>query len=135
MALKKPARAKRKLGTSKTVDRECPPNILSALAERARYVGSAYHRPPGSKMGKPAGRAHPTAGKCDAKWTFEDANRVLKDAIRNSFVSPDAREGFPQFAWHLDGGTLYEAVLSNQTLGEYHAYPLNDRREWPRGFQ
>jgi len=137
MPLKKPERAKRKLGTSKhMVDPEdCEPSSLSGLAERARYVGSPYHRPPGSQMGKPAGRAHPAAGKCDPKWTFEDANRALKNAIRNGKVSPDVLEGFPRYAWHKDGDTLYEAVLSNQTLGEYHAYPLNDRREWPREFQ
>jgi hypothetical protein len=135
--LTKPERIRRKLGISKTIDRGCPTERLADLAERARYTGSPYHQPPGSKIGsssRPVGRDYPAASKCDSKWTKEEANRALKDAIRTSSVSPDARSGVPKYVWYLDGATLYEARLTNETLGEYHAYPLNDAREWPRGF-
>jgi hypothetical protein len=58
---------------------------------------------------------------------------VLKEAIRSGLVSSDWQGDFPRFAWHLAGETLYQAVLSNQVGGDYHAFPLESRDEWPKG--
>jgi hypothetical protein len=42
---------------------------------------------------------------------------------------------FPRYAWHKDGEIVYQAVLSNEEQGDYHAYPLEDPQEWPRGMR
>lgn len=83
--------------------------------------------------GNLVGRRWPHASKCPAEWDRQSATRALREAIRAVRVSADWDEGsdFPKFIWHLEGETLYEARLSNRELGEYHAYPLEDRREWP----
>ena len=47
----------------------------------------------------------------------------------------DWRGSFPRYTWHHDGQTVYEAFLSNQETGEYHAYPLSEEREWPKGLK
>ena len=107
--------------------------VLLRAAEAARYVSSSYHRSPGSPMGQPLSRPWPHASRCPTKWDLPAATRVLKEAIRTGCVSEDWRGDFPRFAWHMDGEILYEAVLSNQTGGEYHGYPLESRAEWPRG--
>jgi hypothetical protein len=107
---------------------------LRRAAETAQYTGSPYHRVAGSLMGgNLVGRRWPHASKCPAEWDRQSATRALREAIRAVRVSADWDEGsdFPKFIWHLEGETLYEARLSNRELGEYHAYPLEDRREWP----
>jgi hypothetical protein len=129
--LQKPTRAKRKLGQDKALGTHLDEASLADAAERARYVGSPYHRPPGSPMGLPKDRRYPQASKCDIKWTKETANRALKESIRAGHVSAEWENGLPRRVWHRDGRVLYEAVLSNRELAEYHAYPLNEEREWP----
>lgn len=106
---------------------------LLRAAEAARYVSNPYHRPPGSPMGPSLHRPFPHASKCPSSWDLIAATRALKEAIRVGCVSIEWRGEFPRFAWHLDDQTLYEAVLSNQVSGEYHAYPLESRSEWPKG--
>jgi len=109
--------------------------MLATAAEGARYTGSPYHRPPGSKMGLPKGRSYPHASKCDPKWLPETANRALKDAIRRGVVSEEWDNGFPCYAWYRDGSTVYRAELHNRESGEYHAYPLSEEHEWPKGLE
>jgi hypothetical protein len=107
---------------------------LKRAAATALYAGSPYHRVTGSPMGGvPAGRRWPHASKCPPIWDERSATQALREAIRAGRVSADWDEdsNFPRLVWHLDGETLYEARLSNKELGEYHAYPLEDRREWP----
>ena len=108
---------------------------LRVAAETARYAGSPYHRLPSSKMGKPSGRNWPTASKCDPEWTFESATNALRTAIRAGTVSAKWEGQYPCFAWHLVGDVLYEARLSNREKGEYHAYPLESKLEWPNGLR
>jgi hypothetical protein len=131
MPLGKPQRAKRKLGHEKELANGLAHTELANVAEKVRYVGSPYHRLPGSPMGQPKDRKFPEASKCDKKWTLGLANQALKASILQGVVSSGWENGFPRKVWHLDGETLYEAVLSNRDQGEYHAYPLNERREWP----
>ena len=136
MALKKPARRKRppkgkQILVITAQNRETASVLLNNAAATARYTGSPYHRVRGSKMGSIADRQWPDASKCDPKWTRESATRALKRAIQDCHVSADWVNGFPRMVWYLDEGVLYEARLSNSGLGEYHAYPLEDVREWP----
>jgi hypothetical protein len=106
---------------------------LLRAAEAARYVSSPYHRPARSPMGPALHRPFPHASKCPTSWDLTGATRALKEAIRTGCVSAEWRAAFPRFAWYVDGEILYEAVLSNQDRGEYHAYPLESRSEWPKG--
>lgn len=131
MSLKKPQRAKRKLGQEKELAVGLAQAELAEVAEKVRYVGSPYHRPTGSPMGQPKDRNFPEASRCDRKWTRPLANRALKASIIQGLVSSDWDNGFPRKVWYRDGETLYKALLSNRDQGEYHAYPLNERREWP----
>jgi hypothetical protein len=83
-------------------------------------------------MGSKTERRWPDASKCDPDWTRDDATRALRTAIADGTVSATWQSGFPRFVWYQDEGNLYEARLSNSGLGEYHAYPLEDQREWPK---
>jgi hypothetical protein len=109
--------------------------VVAALrnaAQTAQYRSSPYHRVTGSRMGTfSVTRRWPHASKCPPQWDREVATRALREAIRAGRVSADWDGNFPRFVWHLEGETLYEARLSNREQGEYHAYPLEDRREWP----
>lgn len=90
---------------------------------------------PRSKMGASAVRDWPYAAKCESHWTKPMATRALRNAILAGNVSNDWRGGFPRYVWHVEGELVYEAVLSNQDQGHYHAYPLESRHEWPSGLK
>jgi hypothetical protein len=106
--------------------------LLKSAAERAQYTGSPYHRTAGSKMGSKTDRRWPDASKCDPDWTRDVATGSLRRAIADGTVSRAWQNGFPRLVWYLHEGVLYEARLSNSVSGEYHAYPLEDQREWPK---
>src|SRR5208282_1369956 len=105
---------------------------LTRAADNAQYLGSPYHRLRGSIMGAVTDRQWPDANKCPLTWTRESATRALRRAIRDGYVSAAWEGEFPRLAWILVDEILYEARLSNSAAGEYHAYPLEDRREWPK---
>jgi hypothetical protein len=109
--------------------------FLRHAAENARYVGSPYHRPPGSPMGQAVSRRYPHASKCAPDWTLVSATGALREAIRAGRVSAAWQGRFPKHVWHLREDVLYECRLSNRELGEYHGYPLEDRREWPKNIR
>jgi hypothetical protein len=133
MALRKPKRRVKKVGPRRVIATEIDHDKLASASAEARYGGSPYHRPPGSKMGPPVKRTYPHASKCDPKWTPQSAVQALKEAIAAGFVSEEWRGDFPRYAWYRDRDVVYEAVLSNRVAGEYHAYPLSEKHEWPRG--
>jgi len=141
MPLKKPPRRTRKPRNKKRVlvvaseNRAAASALLTKASQSAVYKGSPYHRVRGSKMGASADRQWPDASKCDPNLTRETATRVLRAAIRDGQVSAAWRDGFPRMVWAMIDGVLYEARLSNSTQGEYHAYPLEDQREWPNVFR
>jgi hypothetical protein len=108
---------------------------LKNAADVAIYRGSPYHRTRQSRMGSSADRAWPDASKCDRRWTQETATRVLRGSIRDGQVSASWIGRFPKLVWTLVDDVLYEARLSNRVLGEYHAYPLEDKREWPQNLR
>lgn len=132
MPLQKPQRPKRKSAVAKPLDQTRGADDLAALAETVKYVGSPYHRQRGAPMGGSVERAWPAANKCPLKWTFEAANRALKEGVRMGYISMETSNGFPRRIWYKDGDVLYEARLSNAANGEYHAYPFSSRREWPK---
>lgn len=132
MALEKPKRRAKREG-KKEVRKDPRPNDLAKAAERAHYVGSPYHKLPGAEMGPPATRRWPHASKCERTWTRESATRALKEAIRAGLVSEEWRGEFPRYVWHVTKEAVYEGILSNQDGGDYHAYPLEDERQWPKG--
>lgn len=141
MALRRPKRRKlhfqKKVILKLTTANEATwiPRLIAA-GSQARYVSSPYHRPSGSKMGRPVGRKWAHTSKCNPKWSRADATRALRQAITAGNVSPIWDGGFPLHVWYMDDDdVLYEARLSNRESGEYHAYPLEDRREWPKNFQ
>ncbi|MGY4198902.1 hypothetical protein ACVI1L_004711 [Bradyrhizobium sp. USDA 4516] len=108
---------------------------LKAIISRVRYTGSAYHRAVGSRAGPIARRAGLTS-KCPPNWTNATATEALRRAISEAKVSCYWEgAGFPRYVWYLDGDVLYEARLTNRENGEYHAYPLEDRSQWPKNFR
>jgi hypothetical protein len=130
----KPAKRKEVIAiTSK--NRAAVSVALTKAASAAIYRGSPYHRTRQSPMGSSADRLWPDASKCDPKWTREAAVRALRRAIQDGNVSASWIGSFPRLVWILAEGVLYEARLSNSVLGEYHAYPLEDQREWPSKFR
>lgn len=136
MPLVKPQRRSsvRSRRPSKVLMKDPSEQALLRAAEAARYVSSPYHRPPPrSPMGPALSRPFPHASKCPTSWDLITATAALKEAIRTGCVSSEWRGTFPRFAWYMDRETLYEAVLSNHVSGEYHAYPLESRNEWPKG--
>lgn len=114
----------------KSVWKECPSEDLKDAAGRAIYEGSAYHRQRGG--GATSGRRYPAASKCDDGWTLDSATQALREAISKGQVSEAWKSGFPRNVWYVDEEVVYEAVLHNEGVGAYHAYPLNNE-EWPRG--
>lgn len=38
------------------------------------------------------------------------------------------RGGFPQYVWHREGDTIYEARQGSPGSGEYHGYPLEGQQ-------
>ena len=107
---------------------------MKTAAAKVRYTGSPYHRSPGSKSGSIAQRVGLTS-RCPPAWTNDEATRVLRLAIMEGRVSMIWEHGYPRHVWHLDGDVLYEARLTNSGNGEYHAYPLEDRWQWPKNFR
>jgi len=133
--IRKPIQIRIKRRRVKRIWRDCPWERLEAAAKNAKYRGSPYHCTTRNKGIVAAVRPYPLASKCADKWTHEVALKALVDGIKAGLVSDDWRGGFPRNVWFLDGVVVYEALLSNQVLGEYHGYPLNSREEWPTGLE
>lgn len=94
------------------------------LIQRIRYVGSAEHKDYPSFAGDPALRSD--ASRCDPAITRDQAESVLKKAIRLRCVSPQQENGFPRYAWGWLDGRLYQARLINREQGHYKAWPIED---------
>lgn len=108
---------------------------LKSIITRVRYTGSPYHRPPGSRAGPVVTRAG-LSSRCPPSWTNAKATEALKLAISEGRVSCFWEgSAFPRYVWYLDGDVLYEARLTNRENGEYHGYPLEDPRQWPKNFR
>jgi hypothetical protein len=106
---------------------------MRQAASNVRYTGSPYHRSSGKEG--PVAQRIGLVSRCPPNWTNLEATRLLRIAISEGRVSKHWEQGFPRHVWHLDGGVLYEARLTNSENGEYHGYPLEDRWQWPKNFK
>lgn len=106
---------------------EWPSDCLSSseLAEKVKYVGSAEHK------AEPVHRSydmHPAlcsdASRCDGGIERETAEKVLREAVRRQLVSTEFKGGFPRYAWGLVDNVPHQAMLTNQTKGEYKGWPI-----------
>lgn len=106
---------------------------LEEVAQQVSYIGSREHKDIPSFAGQPKLRAD--ASICPR--SIGDKNLVtdwLRIAIRRGAIDGCWRGGFPRYVWYKDGETVYEAMLTNQGLGEYKGYPLGPE-EWPIGIE
>ena len=105
---------------------------MKQLGRRARYVGSPEHKTTPSFAGAPRPRAD--ASKCDPALSdrFRDIQRWLQTAFDLGVCGGRFEGDFPRYVWCKVGGTVYEARLVNQVLGEYKGWPLQSH-EWPDG--
>lgn len=99
------------------------------LAERVRYVGSQEHKDYPSYAGEPGLRSD--ASRCDPAITQDQAEKVLKQAIRLGCVSEQHEGDFPRYVWGRLDGVLYQARLINRENGWYKAWAI-DALEAPR---
>lgn len=100
---------------------------LTALAKRARYVGSPLHkRNPGDFGLMPPAAPRPGKTLCDGIVDrLQEAQHLLAEGIRRGLVSEQEHDGWPQNVWAVtDGGEALEAELDNREQGTYHGFPM-----------
>ena len=106
-----------------------PPDVdIELVAASCFYVGSPYHAA-ASTAGVAVAR-RPDATICPKELTA-DRQRV-EEWLRASVLAGRTgawRGGFPQYVWHREQGTVYEARQGGPGSGEYHGYPL---QPWQR---
>jgi hypothetical protein len=98
---------------------------LAAVAAKACYVGSVYHKDVPSFAG-PVPRPRPDASICPRRlaWRKADIATWLQGAIRLGHCGAMWEGSFPRYVWHRAGAVVYEARLVNAFKGEYKGYPL-----------
>lgn len=105
---------------------------MTALAARARYVGSSEHKTGPSFAGVPRPRADAT--KCDTALNdrLDEIQGWLRRAFEFHCFGPPWEGDFPRYAWCKVDAVVYEARLVNRGLGQYKGWQLNPD-EWPDG--
>lgn len=102
---------------------------LAGLAEQATYVISTEHKDHLTEQGP--GALRPDATPCPRQITRDQAEAWLREALaRGDVGAPWSDQPFPQYAWFRDGDRVFEARVTNVTLGAYKGYPL-DPTEYP----
>ena len=102
-----------------------PPNTnLAGVAATVTYVGSPEHKDVPGFAGPPRPRGD--ASLCPRDIRQQTAEAWLRSAISNGATSELWEGGFPRYAWHREGGNVFEARLVNSGDGSYKGYPLND---------
>ncbi|NLX20350.1 MAG: hypothetical protein GXY55_01600 [Phycisphaerae bacterium] len=121
--MKKPQRQRRRAQVRRVEG--LPVGIdLKALAAKATYGGSPYHKDIPSFAGRPP-KPRPGASICP-RGLAKQRDRVekwLREAIEQGHVGLWQGD-FPLRVWHREGSTVFEAVLTRSKVGEYHGYPL-----------
>lgn len=111
-----------------------PPSVdLERVADMVTYEGSPEHKDFPSFAGHPGPRGD--ASLCPREIT--DVTVVtgwLRSAIRQGATGAPWESGFPRYAWHKEGDTVFEARLVNRGSGSYKGYPLHEG-EWPAGIE
>ena len=127
--LRRPGKRIKRKRRAKRFAKDLSETNLAAVAKRAKYERSPYHKTgPGGKK-----RRYPPASECDKRWTEELATKCLRESIRSGSISDNWASDFPRYIWCKVGPIVYEARLTNERQGVYHGYPLNSSDEWPRG--
>ncbi|MGE4557186.1 MAG: hypothetical protein AB7D07_10210 [Desulfovibrionaceae bacterium] len=105
---------------------------LRAIADKAKYVGSAEHKDTPSFAGHPRPRAD--ASICDRKFVpMQDyLTEQLPACIRRGIVGAPWEGEFPRYVWGQIEGRMFEARLVNKSNGLYEGYPLEED-ERPEG--
>lgn len=97
------------------------------LATQARYVGSNEHK---ARPLDPSYAFDPDlrsdASRCDPRIAREQAEAVLRAAIRRRCVSEQFEGAFPRYAWAWLEGRPYIARLINREAGSYKGWPIDE---------
>jgi hypothetical protein len=117
--------------------------ILTELADRLTYVGSANHKlTPGDYRFHPPTNPRATKDVCDDKrqLLLAEAQALLRAGVLAGMVSSFADGGVPKYVWMVDGAReVYEAKTAPDRETHYHGYRLGDddsamrdliRKEW-----
>lgn len=105
---------------------------VTALAERAVYVGSSEHKTGPSFAGMPRPRADATKCAPELNNRRDEIQQWLRRAFElNCFGYPWDGD-FPRYAWCKVDEVVYEARLVNRELGQYKGWQL-EPDEWPSG--
>lgn len=99
------------------------PARLDQCAEVARYVGSPEHKTYPSFAGAPKLRSDATP--CPTHLKDADVlTQWLRQALRQGNIGEPICGGFPRYVWVVRDGQWFEAMLTNQELGQYKGYPI-----------
>jgi hypothetical protein len=117
----------------KVIAWDADPVARRRIAERATYRGNGEHK----SYPAPSGEWIPSLRRGKALcWRFDVTDwprlqDLLRRAIAAGFVHEEFRGDFPVRAWAYINGILHEARLHNETLGEYHAFPIEYPEQIP----
>lgn len=110
---------------------------LEEISRCVSYQGSPDHKTAqyyNNELPRPRADAEKCPPNlCHSKEEYQKIVALLREAIKNGFVS-DAFEGnFPRFVWSnaLGDGIVYEARLTNKEQGIYKGYPRSDLTSIP----
>ena len=99
------------------------------VAMRARYVGSGEHKSlplDASYAVESAAHKRSDSSRCDPKITREQAEQVLREAIKLGNVSAEFQDNFPAYVSGRIEGQFYAARLINREAGHYKAWPIEE---------
>ena len=106
---------------------------LAEIANKVLYRGNGKHKtyPAPNREWIPS--HNDEYAKCDKvpEEEWHKLSKVLSDAICAGCVQLDPACDFPARAWAFVNGILHEARRANRDAGEYHAFPLTKKSQWP----
>jgi hypothetical protein len=107
--------------------------IQKDVAKRVSYTPSGEHKNYPSPTGAWTANAKPGSTLCEkyAPKEFSKFKNGVEQAIGGPCISREFRGDFPSRAWIQVDNVLHELRLSNETLGQYHAFPVNYVEDYP----
>lgn len=119
--------------------RQISETVRRALAARARYTGSAEHKPRPSWLGLGAPQLHGGRIERPGKQTTticpltkaSDRERAT-DWVRNAIIAGQYRffesdQDFPKKIWYEADDTIWIGYILNPGSGEYKGWPISER--------
>jgi len=103
------------------------------VSGQVRYLGSGKHKNYPSPNNAWVPNLQPGASKCDhfAPGHWQLLEKTLKDAIAAGCVQFAPGESYPSRVWAFVNDILHEARRTNPDQGEYHAFPLLNKSQYP----